>query len=149
MFMSTVDWDRPAPIQEEQAMIATTITVEISPGELLDKISILEIKNDRISEPAKLMNVRLELQALITIRDKELPTSDQLTQLALELRQVNEALWEIEDELRLCDRKGDFGLRFIELARSVYRNNDRRSAIKRKINELLGSRLMEEKSYES
>ena len=124
------------------------ISVEISPGELLDKITILEIKRDRIAESAKLENVRRELAVLAASRDRAVAPSDELVAaLTAELRGVNEALWEVEDELRQCECAGDFGPRFIELARSVYRLNDRRASIKRKINEALGSPLMEEKSY--
>lgn len=126
---------------------AATVSVEISPGELIDKITILEIKSERISDVAKLENVRGELATLIASRDRAMAPSAELTQLARELKQVNEALWEIEDEIRDCERRGAFDSRFVELARSVYKSNDRRSHVKRRINELLGSRLMEEKSY--
>ena len=122
--------------------------VEISAGELIDKITILEIKRERIADPAKLANVRRELEVLSTVRDREVASSSQLTELTAELRQVNEALWRIEDDIRDCEHRQEFGPRFIELARSVYRHNDRRAALKRSINELLGSRLTEEKSYQ-
>ena len=124
----------------------TTVTVEVSPGELLDKITILEIKSQRISDAAKLRNVAVELRALEAAR-RALPESPALAALAAELKAVNEALWRIEDDIRRCDRDGDFGPRFVELARSVYRTNDRRAALKRRVNELLGARIVEEKSY--
>jgi hypothetical protein len=124
-----------------------TISVEIAPGELIDKITILEIKSERIRELEKLSNVRTELATLVACRDLAIEPSEELTDLTTELKQVNESLWQIEDEIRDCERRQDFGTRFIELARSVYRSNDRRSTLKRQINELLGSRLMEEKSY--
>src|SRR5438128_2303857 len=124
---------------------AKPITVEIAPGELIDKITILEIKNERIADTAKLRNVRVELEALCAARDQAMEKSDGLTRLTAELKAVNEALWEIEDDIRDCERHRDFGPRFIELARSVYRQNDRRAAVKRQINELLGSKLIEEK----
>lgn len=123
------------------------ILVEIAPGELLDKISILELKLERIAEPAKLRNVLLELETLQAARDRQTPASDQLAQLSSQLKAVNGRLWDIEDAIRVCERHKDFGPRFIELARAVYRNNDERAGLKRQINELLGSRLMEEKSY--
>lgn len=126
---------------------SATITVEIAPGELIDKITILEIKSERMSDLEKLRNVRTELATLVTSRDRAIPASERLTDLTRQLKQVNESLWQIEDEIRDCERHQDFGTKFIELARSVYKNNDRRSAIKRQINELLGSQLIEEKSY--
>jgi tetratricopeptide (TPR) repeat protein len=123
------------------------ITVEIAPGELIDKITILEIKAQRIVDEAKLRNVRTELAVLVAARDDALPRTAALDELTSELRQVNEALWEIEDAIRLEEREQSFGDRFIELARSVYRENDRRAALKWRINELVGSRLIEEKNY--
>jgi hypothetical protein len=129
------------------APVPPVILVPISPGELLDKISILEIKAERLTEPAKLAHVHHELAVLAAARDRAiLPCSD-LARLAAELRAVNEALWQVEDDLRICERRGDFGPDFVELARSVYRLNDRRATVKRAINELLASPLMEEKSY--
>jgi len=124
-----------------------TLRVEVSAGELIDKITILEIKAMRIADPARLANVRTELDALRAARAEALPQNSDVDGLVAELKAVNEALWEIEDAIRDCERDGDFGPRFIELARSVYRTNDRRSALKRAINEALGSRLVEEKSY--
>lgn len=124
-----------------------TITVEVAPGELIDKITILEIKSMRITDVDKLRNIKMELATLVTARDKAIPESLDLTELTQQLREANESLWQIEDEIRDCERRQDFGPQFIELARSVYKTNDRRSAIKRKINDLLGSRLVEEKSY--
>ena len=125
------------------------ITVEIAPGELIDKITILEIKSERISDAAKRRHVNTELALLVAARDCTVPGSVELTRLEAELKGVNEALWQIEDEIRLCERDEDFGPRFIALARSVYHTNDRRAALKRRINELLDSRLIEEKSYAS
>jgi hypothetical protein len=124
------------------------ILVEIAPGELIDKITILEIKAERLREPEKLRHVQVELAALSTVSKEALPESAELQQLKGELRAVNEALWQIEDDIRSCERRQDFGAGFIELARSVYRQNDRRAALKRRINELLGSRLIEEKAYQ-
>jgi Flp pilus assembly protein TadD len=125
------------------------ITIEISAGELLDKLTILQIKSERLVNAEQLSNVRVELEILRTVRQQKLPPSDQLAALTGELKAVNVALWEVEDVIRRCEAEGDFGTRFIELARSVYRLNDRRAALKRAVNELLGSRLIEEKSYTS
>lgn len=121
------------------------ITIEVSPGELLDKISILEIKRRRICDPEKRRNVRFELASLQSAR-RALAFTPEVARLARELGVVNEALWKIEDEIRRCEQKGDFGADFIRLARSVYLNNDRRARLKRQINESLGSPLVEEKS---
>lgn len=127
--------------------MSATITVEVAPGELIDKITILEIKLERMTDEAKLANVRIERDTLVAARDAAVPASSELDALTAELKTINESLWEIEDDIRECERSKDFGSRFVELARSVYFTNDRRSDVKRKINALLGSRLVEEKSY--
>ena len=124
------------------------IAVKVSPGELLDKITILQIKRQRFTDPAKLANVGHELDLLRAILDRAVRGSTGLDRLTDELRSVNEALWEIEDQIRCCEREQDFGPRFIEVARSVYQQNDRRAAIKRQINELLHSEIIEEKGYQ-
>jgi tetratricopeptide (TPR) repeat protein len=123
------------------------IAVPVSPGELIDKITILQIKSVQLTDPAKLRNVRHELDELALARDQAVPGSPELDQLASELRSVNEALWQIEDEIRLCERRQEFGPRFVELARAVYHQNDRRVALKRRIGEVAGSELVEEKDY--
>ena len=127
--------------------MGTVLQVEVSAGELIDKITILEIKAERIADPEKLTNVHRELRSLTATREKALATSPELDEFTAELRRINERLWQIEDDIRDCERKHDFGERFIELARAVYRTNDRRAAAKRRINELLGSELVEEKDY--
>jgi Family of unknown function (DUF6165) len=124
-----------------------SVSVEISPGELLDKITILEIKRDRIKDAEKLRHVNAELGVLRSAQKKSLPSSGALNSLIAELRQVNEKLWDIEDEIRVCEAHKDFGPAFIELARSVYHQNDQRAVLKRKINELLGAAFIEQKSY--
>jgi post-segregation antitoxin (ccd killing protein) len=126
-----------------------TITVEIAPGELIDKITILEIKLARITDAAKLANVRTELDTLTRARDAAIVSTPELTADAAALKRANETLWDAEDRIRDCERAKDFGPRFVELARSVYITNDERARIKRRINERLGSRLVEEKSYAS
>jgi tetratricopeptide (TPR) repeat protein len=127
---------------------AATVAVQTAPGELIDKITILEIKNRMIKDCAKLANVRKELRVLEAARDHALKPSEQLVELTQSLSEVNMALWNIEDEIRACERTGDFGPRFVELARSVYRRNDERASIKKQINLLLGSPIVEEKSYD-
>ncbi|MEC9434101.1 MAG: DUF6165 family protein [Pseudomonadota bacterium] len=126
---------------------ALAVRVEISPGELIDKITILEIKARRLTDPGQRFNVAAELDALIAARDAALPALAVLDDLTDRLREINEDLWAVEDDLRGCESAGDFGAGFVALARSVYRLNDGRAAVKRRINLLLGSRLMEEKSY--
>ncbi len=123
------------------------VTVEIAPGELIDKITILDIKLARIKDAAKLANVRAEWETLTRARDAALPPSPTLNEATAALRRANETLWDVEDHIRECERQKDFGPRFIELARAVYVTNDERARIKRRINEILGSRLVEEKSY--
>jgi hypothetical protein len=123
------------------------IRVEISPGELIDKITILGIKSERIIDSHKLKNVRAELALLQASCESAIPSSNGLNELTSQLKAVNERLWEIEDDIRDCERNQQFDEVFIELARSVFKNNDQRALIKRQINELLGSRLIEEKSY--
>jgi hypothetical protein len=124
-----------------------SIQVEIAPGELIDKLTILEIKARRMADTLKLQNVLFERDALARTRDAAIPPSPQLEELTRQLRAVNQSLWEIEDQIRDCERLQDFGTRFVQLARSVYRQNDLRAALKRQINQLLGSKLIEEKSY--
>jgi hypothetical protein len=123
------------------------ILVPISPGELLDKITILRIKAARIRDSAKLANVRAELEWLERVwRDSgaAIPT---IAADEAELQRVNSALWDIEDRIRDKERAGAFDAEFIELARAVYVTNDERAAAKKRINTALGSRIVEEKSY--
>ena len=125
------------------------VKIPVSWGELFDKLTILEIKQARIDDPQKLVNIDKELDALRdTYNDSTLPGAP-LQELIDELRRTNEALWEIEDDIRNCERHQDFSEKFIELARAVYRTNDRRADLKLRINRLLGSELIEEKSYEA
>lgn len=127
--------------------MTTTIMTAIAPGELIDKITILRIKSERISDEAKLKNVRTELDILTATQKEHVPASDEMVRLEAALKTVNEALWEIEDDIRDCERQGDFGEEFIRLARAVYVTNDKRAALKKEINLLLGSTIVEEKSY--
>jgi len=123
------------------------LKIEISPGELADKITILEIKMARISDEKKQVNIRKEHGLLKAVRDQNIPNTEAFEVLVAALKAVNLRLWEIEDDIRACEREKSFGPSFIALARSVYQTNDQRSEIKKKINTLLNSELFEEKSY--
>jgi hypothetical protein len=123
------------------------IKVAISPGELLDKITILRIKSQRMSDPAKLANVRLELHALEQTWGASAYAKFDVEADVGALLAVNERLWVIEDEIRDKERAQAFDAEFIRLARAVYFENDERAAIKRRINTALGSSILEEKSY--
>ena len=126
-----------------------SVLTPVSWGELIDKLTILEIKIERMSDPAKIKNVSRELEALLPLRNQALQAQAGLSLLQAQLKAVNESLWTIEDEIRECERNKDFGPRFVELARAVYHENDGRAQVKRQINELLGSDLVEEKSYQA
>lgn len=122
------------------------VTAPISVGELVDKITILEIKLDRINDAHKLTNIALELSHLNeTLASLDLKNTEAL--LRSDLKQINSELWDIENFKRLCESTQDFGQPFIEAARNVYLKNDQRAALKRAINVLAGSTIIEEKSY--
>lgn len=123
------------------------IKVPISPGELLDKITILRIKSQRMSDPQKLHNVRLELSALQSTWSSSAYAEVDIEADVTALMTVNERLWVIEDEIRDKERAQSFDAEFIRLARAVYVENDERAAIKKRINTKLGSSIVEEKSY--
>lgn len=125
----------------------STISTPVSYGELIDKITILEIKAQRIDDAAKVANVRTELELLNTTWAAHPASRTDIRAERAALRAVNEALWEIEDRIRLKEKAQAFDAQFIELARSVYFRNDERAAVKRAINARLGSTLVEEKSY--
>jgi len=125
--------------------------IEVSNGEILDKYSILEIKLQEIKDEAKLANVRNEYESLTpAVQDiyNSVESSGELSTLYKDLLNVNKTLWNIEDQIRDCERDKNFGQDFIELARSVYYTNDDRADVKKKINTLTGSTLVEEKSYQ-
>lgn len=122
--------------------------VPISPGELLDKITILRIKSARVRDAAKLANVQRELSLLEQTRRDALSLDPALSAEEAELERVNSALWDIEDRIREHEAQQRFDAHFIELARSVYLRNDERAAIKQRINRQLNSAIMEEKSYQ-
>jgi len=123
------------------------ISTPISPGELIDKITILEIKSHRMTDETKLANVRRELEALRKIWAASIHAGTDIAADQEALRAVNERLWMIEDDIRDKERAQSFDADFIRLARAVYFENDERAAIKRRINTRLGSTLIEEKSY--
>jgi hypothetical protein len=126
-----------------------TLSVEtpVAIGELIDKITILEIKAQRFTDAVKRTNVQTELSMLRARRDQAVVQSPGLDALSAQLKAVNERIWELEDNIRDCERRADFGPDFIVLARAIYRTNDERAAVKRQINITLGSDLIEEKSY--
>ena len=124
------------------------ILIPMSPGEILDKITILQIKAERISDPAKVANVQTELDMLNKVWNEAVDVDAEITALTTELKSINEALWEIEDDIRDEERGKRFGERFIELARAVYVTNDERANAKKKVNLHLNSNIVEEKSYQ-
>lgn len=126
-----------------------SLMIPISRGELFDRLTILQIKVERIGNKDKLKNITKELAELSKIADFRPGNNPNLDLLVKELHEVNIMLWDIEDDIRGCERAGDFGSAFVELARSVYKTNDLRAELKYRINTLLGSELVEEKSYES
>ena len=124
------------------------IQVPVSYGELIDKLTILEIKSARISDPAKLANVRKELELLDGTWQRDPAAATDISDLWAQLRTVNERLWVVEDDLRILEKAQRFDAEFVRLARSVYFENDERARVKREINQRLGSTLVEEKSYQ-
>lgn len=125
------------------------ILTPIAPGELIDKLTILRLKSENISDAVKLANVQHEHAVLQKVADEAIPPSEELTRLWDELYRINGDLWVIEDDIRKCEGRNDFGPAFIALARAVYVTNDERAKVKKHINVLLGSDLIEEKSYYS
>ena len=123
------------------------ILSEISPGELIDKISILEIKLEKIKNKASQDEINKEYNILKEVQNSSIEITEKLKTLLKEIKEVNLNLWNIEDKLRICEKNKDFGQTFIELARNVYINNDKRSKIKSKINEVSGSNIKEIKQY--
>jgi len=123
------------------------ILTEISAGELLDKISILEIKLDKIKDKESLIEINREYKSLRKARNSNLDLTKDLQNLIVRLKKINMKLWIIEDEKRICEKNKDFGKTFVNLARNVYINNDKRAKIKSEINKLLGSNIKEVKKY--
>ena len=125
------------------------ILSEISAGELFDKISILEIKLEKIKDKNNLVELNKEYKILKNAQNSNVKITDKISKLFKEIKEVNTNLWNIEDKLRICEKNKDYGKNFIELARAVYLNNDKRSIIKLKINKILGSNIKEIKQYVS
>jgi hypothetical protein len=125
----------------------TTLSLPVPLGDAADRITILEIKKERIRDAKKHANVIAELERVATPFFAAVARGPKFDALFGELKEINEALWQIEDDIRVCEARGDFGPEFIRLARAVYITNDERARVKRAINELLGSDLIEEKSY--
>ena len=123
------------------------ILTEISAGELLDKISILEIKLDKIKDKESLIEVNKEYESLKKTKNSNIQITTDINNLSNQLKEINLKLWTIEDKKRICEKNHDFGKTFIELARNVYLNNDKRAKIKSDINRLLGSNIKEIKKY--
>ena len=123
------------------------IQSEISSGELLDKISILEIKLKKIKDKENLKEINKEYDILKQSQNSNIKLTDELKDLFNELKKINLNLWDIEDKLRICEKNKDFGKNFTEFARGVYLNNDKRSKIKLEINKILGSNIKEIKQY--
>ena len=125
--------------------------IEVSNGEIIDKYTILAIKLNEIKDQNKLKNIQNEYDVLTPVVDhiyNEVSNQDELKKLHNDLLEINKKLWKIEDDIRECERAKDFGETFVELARAVYFTNDDRSVVKKDINTLTGSDLVEEKSYE-
>ena len=123
------------------------ILSEISAGELLDKISILEIKLEEIEDKNNLKEIKKEYKILQKIQNSSIKFDDKIKKLFNSIKKVNVKLWNVEDKLRICEKNKDFSKNFIELAREVYFNNDKRSKIKSEINKILGSNIREVKQY--
>ena len=123
------------------------ILSEISAGELLDKISILEIKLEKVKGKTNQEEINKEYKILKEVQNSSIKVSEKLKVLFKEIKEVNLNLWNVEDKLRICEKNKDFGQNFIKLARDVYLNNDKRSRIKSKINEVSGSNIKEIKQY--
>jgi len=123
------------------------ILVEVSVGELLDKISILEIKKEKIKDPEKLKFINDEYEILKSEYDKNVKSGDQLTKLFEVLKEINSRLWVIEDDKRLCEKNSDFGEKFVKLSRDVHLLNDNRAKLKLEINNYTGSKIKEIKEY--
>lgn len=123
------------------------LVIPISPGELIDKITILEIKRESILDKEKLSNINLEYKVLLETLENKIIASNEIDSLRIKLKTINKRLWDIEDQLRDLERSKTFNEDFIKLARSVYFTNDERSEVKKSINKLLNSEIVEEKSY--
>ena len=127
--------------------ISKKILSEVSPGELLDKISILEIKLEKVNDKNSQEKIKKEYKILKEIQNSSIELTDKIKNLFKSVKSINLTLWDIEDKLRIHEKNKDFGKDFVELARGVYFNNDKRAKIKSEINEILGSNIKEVKQY--
>jgi hypothetical protein len=141
--------DDLAKLQERERRTIGHILIPGSVGELFDRITTLTIKTEHIKDPDRLHNVNHELDLLRSVEATCGPLSSEVLQLVGELQYINERLWAVEDELRACERQQAFGEEFIRLARAVYKTNDHRATVKKRINILCGSQIIDEKSYGS
>ena len=123
------------------------ILTEISAGELLDKIAILEIKLVKIKDKENLLEINKEYESLKETKNSNIKLTKNLEKLIIQLKKINLKLWDIEDKKRICEKNKDFGQAFVDLSRSVYLNNDKRANIKSEINKILGSNIREIKKY--
>ena len=123
------------------------ILTEISTGELLDKITILEIKLVKIKDKENLLEINKEYESLKETKNSNIKLTKNLEKLIIQLKEINLKLWDIEDKKRICEKNKDFGQAFVDLSRSVYLNNDKRANIKSEINKILGSNIREIKQY--
>ena len=126
---------------------STRVLSEISPGELLDKISILEIKLEKVKDKDRQKRIKTEYDILKKVQNSSIEMSDKIKDLYRSVSYVNIKLWDIEDKIRICEQNKDFGKNFIELARGVYFNNDKRAKLKNEINEILKSNIREIKQF--
>ena len=126
---------------------STRVLSEISPGELLDKISILEIKLEKVKDKDRQKRIKIEYDILKKVQNSSIEMSDKIKDLYRSVSNVNIKLWDIEDKIRICEQNKDFGKNFIELARGVYFNNDKRAKLKNEINEILKSNIREIKQF--
>jgi hypothetical protein len=133
-------------MKNEKVEVAS-VQIDVAPADLLDRLTVLEIKSERLTNEEQLSNVRAELAGLRAALDRQISVTAELRRLSSELRQVNETLWDLEEVVRACDAASDFGERFVDGARSIIHANNRRAALKRAINRLLGARFQEEKSH--
>ena len=138
----------PVKPRKQEIEYKMSIKIDVSVGEIMDKLTILEIKAAKIDDDAKLANIHKEHDSLLPVIDRAAYQTDEIKQLVAELKEINLKLWDIEDEIRLKEADKAFDADFIELARSVYFTNDKRAAVKKQINLATGSELIEEKSYE-
>jgi hypothetical protein len=147
MGIGTECFRRKLSMKPASSSAVTSVSIEVAPGDLLDRVSILEIKTARITSESALRSVRVELASLRAARDGRIVSTAELEQLTAELRHVNEKLWELEDAVRASEAAKDFGPKFIASARAIIHTNNRRAALKQAINRMLGANFQDEKSF--